>query len=649
MSTKYDEYKNNDIDLKEMFLVLWHFKILIFITCFLGAIISGYYALNTEKIYKSSVIFKMADYENEKGGIPEQFSSLVGFGKLPVDRNNTGRFLQEKIKGRIFIEKIDELLDLKNDTFFNSYDGRKVIDPFWKAIIKRLINYESVNLNINEIIWQGIVKKFNGNITTDIMEAGIIRIDVSHKNALRASIIANTISEIILSENYNDYKKGLDNQSEYLTNALANALNELEVSQEKLKVFAIKNSALPLENFSVGSIKLDSLRDQLDYTIQLFHAAAELEKIMLKKTINTNDYIYLKNKFPIVDQIEFRRILGQSEITSSWSWPKMTSVKAVLETLLERKKRLQSEIEISEKEAEQSSKALEVYAELKRNEKSSEATYAVLIEQVKAQSMSAGYLPNDTYIFEYASPSINPSSPNTKLYLVIGFTLGFFLGALLSIVISIINKIYYSKTLLINDAKARFSINAKSLIFLKKKSLNIMQELVLKKSQTCLRNIAVEIHNQKCKFVIVSSLGARFKSNDLAKIISSYIQKDNIEIAIINFSSKNKVSKDNSKAEVFGKFRSCEKVNKITILEPNNDFIPADFIGKRSFSEDLYSLGGMFDLIFVCADNNECVSLTRAIQFQDIFHILSARVKSTKREKLYELLAIKPIQGLVYA
>ena len=50
------------------------------------------------------------------------------------------------------------------------------------------------------------------------MDAGIIRIDVTHKNALRASEIANTISEIILSENYNDYK--FDNAETFFDKSL---------------------------------------------------------------------------------------------------------------------------------------------------------------------------------------------------------------------------------------------------------------------------------------------------------------------------------------------------------------------------------------------------------------------------------------------
>mgnify|MGYP000371138293 CR=1 FL=1 len=59
-----------------------------------------------------------------------------------------------------------------------------------------------------------------------------------------------------------------------------------------------------------------------------------------------------------------------------------------------------------------------------------EATYTVLIEQVKAQSMIAGYQPNRSQIFEYAAPPLKESTPNLKHSLIIGLILGLFFGTI---------------------------------------------------------------------------------------------------------------------------------------------------------------------------------------------------------------------------
>ena len=86
---------------------------------------------------------------------------------------------------------------------------------------------------------------------------------------------------------------------------------------------------------------------------------------MLKnKTINQDDYLQLRQKFPIVDQAEFRRVFGQNEIISSWSWPDASSVDAVYDTLSDRITMLQSDVNTSQKDAERSSAALETFARL---------------------------------------------------------------------------------------------------------------------------------------------------------------------------------------------------------------------------------------------------------------------------------------------
>ena len=102
---------------------------------------------------------------------------------------------------------------------------------------------------------------------------------------------------------------------------MAKALSDLEVAQSDLKEFALENSALPLESFAAGSLQLDALREQFNRTSELHEAVAALSLILQNETKDQNNYQALRQKFPIVDQVEFRRVLGQNEIISSWSWP----------------------------------------------------------------------------------------------------------------------------------------------------------------------------------------------------------------------------------------------------------------------------------------------------------------------------------------
>ena len=71
----------------------------------------------------------------------------------------------------------------------------------------------------------------------------------------------------------------------FLSTTMADTLDELESAQEKLKTFALENSALALENFAAESLKLDALRYQYDQAVEFYNAASEI-----KNYIRTESY-----------------------------------------------------------------------------------------------------------------------------------------------------------------------------------------------------------------------------------------------------------------------------------------------------------------------------------------------------------------------
>ena len=118
--------------------------------------------------------------------------------------------------------------------------------------------------------------------------------------------------------------------------------------------------------------------------------------------MDTNDYEALRINSPLVDDIDFRRILGMSETISAWSWPDLETVDAVSITLQDRIKRLEVETTEIQDNAKIYASSAEDLAKLTRDAKISEATYTVLIEQVKSQSLAAGFKPETFKVFEYA-------------------------------------------------------------------------------------------------------------------------------------------------------------------------------------------------------------------------------------------------------
>jgi capsular polysaccharide biosynthesis protein len=608
--------------------------------------LGGYQALNTDKEFTSYAVFKLDETNSDTKTLPGELSAVALIAGFSSEESG-GTLPEAKTNGRVFIEKLDHRAKFQSDTFFNTYDP-EADEPIWKSLVKRAIGFQSDPIDIQEMIWQGIINKYLQNVVIEKTDDGAIVIEVTHRSALRAAEIANIIMEEVILDEKKANEEAQNNQLYYLSNTLAKSLNDLEIAQSNLKVFALENSAMPLENFAVGSLQLDALREQFDRTTQLQDAVAELLLLLKNKTTNQENYISLRQRFPIVDQVEFRRVLGQNEIIGSWSWPDINSVSAVYDTLSERNNRLQSQIETSQKEAERSGQALETYGRLKREEKVAEATYTVLIEQVKAQSMIAGYQPSKSEIYEYPFPSISPSHPNLFQNLTIGGILGLFVSSAIALILGKKRGVYYSKKSLTAGMPARLNASSKTLASLRKKSLNDMEKRIRKKPRPILRDIAVEIHKSGKNLATISSSNTKTTAHDVAQALALTMQTKNIKIATIDFSTTSYDRNFEQEQIASEAFVVSANTGNVSVLRPTDNLAAVELISKKDFLKNIILLNSTFDLIFLCADNDEAVSLLRALDGQDIFHLTLARTKHTKSDILQNMHLLLPIQGLLH-
>ncbi|MDA8645408.1 Wzz/FepE/Etk N-terminal domain-containing protein [Amylibacter sp.] len=637
---------NDEIDLRELFLKLWAYKLFIACTCALGILYSGYYALNANKEFSSTAIFKLDQNKSNGVSLANEFGAMAKISGLGANLNSSDSTL-DQITGRIFIQNLDAELNFQADPYFNTYNPNST-DPVWKSLIKRAIGWQKHSTNAHEAIWQGIVATYKNKVVLDKTKDGSLTIMVTHANPERAAKIANKIMDKIISNTKNKNDTSQDLQLSYLSNTLAKALGDLEVSQSNLKEFAIEKSALPLESFAAESLKLDALREQFSRTSELHEAVAALLLILQNKTTDPNEYLALRQKFPIVDQVEFRRVLGQNEIVSSWNWPEFNSVRTVFDTLTQRKNMLQSQINASQKNTERSGLTLETFGKLEREAQVAEATYAVLIEQVKAQSMAAGFRPNSSEIYEYASVPISPSSPNLILILAIGAVLGLFVGAALSLVLAHRRGVYYSKNSLKIGAQARLTASLKTLLPLRNKVLEDINAMLMKKSRPILRDMAVEIHKSAATQVVVTSSRSKMTGNGVARALASYMQSESMKVAVIDFSSSaKKLDIDGERLSV-GSFVVAESTDHISILNPGGDLVAMELLSQKDFWKKIQTLNSTFDLVFLCADNYDSISLLSALEGQKMFHITIARTKKTKTAILMQMRSLLPIQGLLY-
>ena len=365
---------NDEINLGEVFAALWAHKILIVFLTFLSTFIAGYHALTADKQFTARSIFQIEESSNSGFNINAELgalASLAGFGNQSSTDTDS---LLERLAGREFILSLNKNSDLSNDPFFNTYDPNYQ-DPLWKSIIKKLVNWQKTTRDPTAIIEKNILKNFLENVIIEETDTSAISISVTHSDPEKASYYANKFMDEIRKLVQKENTASQELRLSYLSETLADALQDMENAQQNLKDYALKNSALAQENFISDSLKLDNIRMERRKVGEIASVLSILDELTKSGNLNLESYQELRSDHPLVDDLEFRRILGMSETISAWTWPKNETIEAVSATLRDRIKRLDIDIQIIEENAKIYATSAEDLAKFTRDAKIAEATY----------------------------------------------------------------------------------------------------------------------------------------------------------------------------------------------------------------------------------------------------------------------------------
>ena len=217
------------------------------------------YALSIERKYTAKAVFDIEQSGSRGlslGGELGALASIAGFGSSV---GSSADILLERINSREFILEANKKFLLSEDKFFNTYNPNAK-DPAWKALIKKLIGWQTPDLKKELLIQEAIIRAYLGSVATSSTSAGEIQISVTHKNPELASKYANGLMELVrkMIEDQDNSSKAF--RLSYLAGTLADALEDMESAQSKLKEYALQNSTAAQENFVTGSVRLDTLR-----------------------------------------------------------------------------------------------------------------------------------------------------------------------------------------------------------------------------------------------------------------------------------------------------------------------------------------------------------------------------------------------------
>ncbi len=636
--------EDDEIDLGELFAALWSHKFLITLFTGLSIFLSGHYTITTEKKFTAKSIFQIEQNDSSSGfNFSGELGALASLAGLSGMQTTSGTdVLLERATGREFIIDMKAKFSIDRDLYFNTYDPNHK-DQFWKATIKKIIGWQTTELEKNAIIENNVLNNYRKNVVFELTNSGAIEISVTHIDPEKASYYANGFMEEIrqLVEEESNASQAL--RLNYLSETLADALQDMEEAQKNLKDYALENSAMAQENFISDSLKLDQIRMEQRKVKEIADLLSIIESFIRSGNMDDNSYGALRSSHPLVDDIEFRRILGMSETISAWSWPDSDTIDAVSATLKDRIQRLEVDISNIEENAQIYATSAEDLAKYTRDAKIAEATYTVLIEQVKSQSLAAGFQPETFKVFEYATPPLSPSSPKRNLVLALGAVLGLLIGCAISLINSMRKSVYYTKAALLSNASADLALRSKSIRRLAQKPISNIMEQLSKRKITVLDEAGLKLANKK--YIYVMNSGGQLTASNSARLLATQSAQSGRNVVLCDTTGQ--VEKDiKEKNTADDSAFTIHKINDN--LSAITDANGSSFFTATTFKTTIKDLAQRFDQVFICTSNkNAQLGLMALHEFAPSLVIISG-LRQTKKSDIKNIKARQPIDLLFH-
>ena len=640
--TEQEKATEDEINLTEIFAVLWAHKLLLIFALICSILFSGYYSLTLDRKFTATAIFQIKHGDRDQFNLSSEVGALASIAGLGNIGQSDSQALLERIAAREFIRSMIKKLELASDPSFNTYNPNRV-DPFWKTKIKNILGWKLIKSDPNALIENTIIANYKSSVSARDTASGAISISVTHKNPTNASLYANSlmreIQQLVEIENVEAQNLRLT----YLSETLADSLQDMEKAQQKLKDFALKNSALAEENFISGSLKLDELRMESIKVQEISDVLNVLSKLVEHENLDNSSYYDLRINYPLVDDVDFRRILGMSETISAWSWPSINTINAVKATLKDRFKRLEVEINNIEENAKIYATSAGDLAKLTREAKVAEATYTVLIEQVKSQSLAAGFQPDTFKVFEYATPPVSPSSPDRKIILAMGAAFGIFLGCSLALINSIWRGTYYTKASLVLDTKPSLVLYARPFRKLTYWSVSKVSEYLLTRRILEVDEAEIKISNKKLVYIVNN--GGRLKASGTARLLAMQSSRSGRKVVLCDKTGDSEKGLEEKSLENIPDMTGATLDGKLDLVTGDNG---ASFFTSSNFKSNIEKLMLVYDQVFVCSKEYDSILGLMALKDFNPCVVLLSRLRKTKKIDIKRITQNCPIDVLLY-
>lgn len=642
---------SDEIDLKELFFSIWAYKGLIAIITGAFILSAGYYSLTADKLYSASSTFVLESPDRNGGllsSLGGDLGALAALSGVSGGAGNSGAALIERTTSREFVLEVADELKLRDDIFFNAYDPT-ANDPLWKSTIKSILGMKKKDSNPVKIADWNVIQSYNEFVRIEATKSGSIQVSVEHENPERATEIANHIVDKIIAMTKIENIEAIDERLGYLSGKLADASENLEGAQSALKEYSLSNSTQAIESFAAGSVLLDDMRAQRDRSLEQLSAIVAIKDSLSSRAPTQQDYFRLRETYPLLDQSAFRRMLGLSEVISAWTWPSLSGVIQVENSIRDRIASLGGEIAKLESDALRYATSSEELARLTRELKVAEATYTVLLEQVRSQSLVAGYTQDNSKIIEIADVPIGPSKPKRSLIIALGLVLGVFFSSAVALVLSSRKAVYNSTSSLLAAAGARAVHKIESIRSFRNKDLKEIAEFLSKVPVKWARQVTLECDGiaNRDPVILVDISGAN-SADTTGRIIAATAGQLDRNVALIDLSRFSQASDKDLEPAIDGTLATLTEsgaAREYVYLAGNQN---VDILFSKSLKHILGNLSQKHERILLCVNSDVLDTVLSSTAIQDPNYIAILGKGKTRAATLQDLRSRGNIEVALY-
>lgn len=629
----------DELDLRELAAsVLAGWKSVIASTA-LCASLAGGYAISADPSYRAEAVFELKA-SGSGPRIPPEYAGLASMAGISVGSDKSeGVF--DRIVGRDFILRLSKDLSLVDDEYFNPSGPVSALSITGIKLGLGLITEDDVRSDADN----NIVKTYLEAVTVTETKNGSIEVAVSHEDPERAALVANGIVDRVVLELAEEEKREQREQLSYLSDQLADALTEMEATKKAVADFALANSLASPSAFATRSELMFDFREDLRRAREMATAVEELTLTMnAVAEPGAPEYLELQRRVPIIDDVDFRRLIGVPEALDSWAWPPRERLGDFRSTLSDRIARIERSIEELRQEAELYASSSETLAALQREATVAEATYNVLIEQVKAQSLVTGYQGEMARFYQSATPPERPSSPRKALILGLGGLIGLLLGVCITILSALRSGRLYSVGSMLGETGARLAMQDVSPPDLLKGAAGPLDTFFT--SASSIADLIVDQSSSKSKATLISSTAPGISPLNFALWIAVGRREAGERVAIISLGEAPPKSWPNSSQSAIGG-ATCRDFGGVEIF-----YAPE---GGASFhlltGEDTHAIltqdDRRYDAVIVAADDRHAASAARAFARHKPYSIALARPGASLRRLIEAIRSVSTPDAVV--